>query len=101
MTAFLHILHKNNKDVNLENLQKNRNIADAYVNHFLITDLSIPNKTLFSGFEQIFFYKNLTEIDTVSKFLKNMKYTKVFICDSNLVYDTIHYMDLNGIISPL
>lgn len=102
MNAVIHILYKD-KDISKDNLFKNKNLCDYTYKHFLLTDEINLNKTLYTGFEQIFYIKKENELTigllSILKFLKQLGYTEVNIINCNYKIDLNSFKNIDNLIS--
>ena len=77
---------------------KNKTLFIDNEKHFLLTNVISPNKKLYTGFEQIFFYPTTIQdkLESIIEFLRKMKYINVYVINSDTVYERYHL-----VISPL
>lgn len=101
MKSVIHILYKD-KESNKDNLLKNKNFYDFTYKHFLITNEMLLNKSLYKGFEQIFYFKSeinlANDLHSILKFLKEMGYLEVCINNCNYPTDSIEVKNIDELI---
>lgn len=86
MNAVIHLLKTDCTPYYQKYLDHNKSLYNIEYNHFLISDVKNPNKSLYNNFEQIFYCKdiNFKFITYVLKTLINLKYKKCIIINSNI-----------------
>lgn len=102
MKAIVHILYKDIEE-NKNNLFKNKNLCDYTYKHFLLTDEINLNKTLYGGFEQLFYLKNENELIIsllpMLRFLKQFGYTDIILSNCNCEIELNSFKNIDELIS--
>lgn len=86
MKAVIHILTDEEVEIKFQKLFENKNIFDFDIKQFLITNKKNINKTIFNGFEQIFYFNKKTEIKSSIKNL--IEFLILINCDELAILDT-------------
>lgn len=96
MTAVIHILNNDNLLDNSENLLYNKSFYQINYHQFIITNTKNPHKSLFEGFEQIFYTKKISSLylKNVLKLLQNLNYKNYVILSSKF---KVNKMELNNL----
>jgi hypothetical protein len=103
MKAVIHVFIDENAEAKFRNLFENKNIFEYDVKHFVITNCKNINKTIFNGFEQIFYFSEKSEIKCNIKnlidFLILLNYKELVILHADIGYkeNEIFFLELEDL----